>query len=145
MLSWFVILVNCKLSILSPKSRHFQWRKPSSGWKIETNPSETACSQIVVIVVYKVLKRTMVDDENYFLGEEKQKKQKNKIRKAGQIKNTLHELGVSVSKSTIKRRLHQSQYRTTNPQHVSLKNRKIKLYQKNFFFLNLKNSSGTTS
>uniref|UniRef100_A0A8C5LNK9 Transposase n=1 Tax=Leptobrachium leishanense TaxID=445787 RepID=A0A8C5LNK9_9ANUR len=48
----------------------------------------------------------------------------------GQIKNTLQEVGVCVSKSTIKRRLHQSEYRgfTTrcNPL-VSLKNRPARL------------------
>ncbi len=45
----------------------------------------------------------------------------------GQIKNTLQEVGVCVSKSTIKRRLHQSEYRgftTRCKPLVSLKNRK---------------------
>ncbi len=44
----------------------------------------------------------------------------------GQIKNTLQEVGVCVSKSTIKRRLHQSEYRgftTRCKPLVSLKNR----------------------
>ncbi len=48
----------------------------------------------------------------------------------GQIKNTLQEVGVCVSKSTIKRRLHQSEYRgfTTGCKPlVSLKNRKARL------------------
>ncbi len=48
----------------------------------------------------------------------------------GQIKNTLQELGVRVSKSTIKRRLHQSEYRgftTRCKPLVSLKNRKARL------------------
>ncbi len=48
----------------------------------------------------------------------------------GQIKNTLQEVGVCVSKSTIKRRLHQSEYEGS-PQDVkplvSLKNRKARL------------------
>ncbi len=48
----------------------------------------------------------------------------------GQIKNTLQEVGVCVSKSTIKRRLHQSEYRgftTRCKPLVSLKNRKARL------------------
>ena len=48
----------------------------------------------------------------------------------GQIKNTLREVGVCASKSTIKRRLHQSEYRgftTRCKPLVSLKNRKIRL------------------
>uniref|UniRef100_A0A8C5MV28 Transposase Tc1-like domain-containing protein n=1 Tax=Leptobrachium leishanense TaxID=445787 RepID=A0A8C5MV28_9ANUR len=48
----------------------------------------------------------------------------------GQIKNTLQEVGVCVSKSTIKRRLHQSKYRgftTRCKPLVSLKNRKARL------------------
>uniref|UniRef100_A0A8C5PQS4 Transposase n=1 Tax=Leptobrachium leishanense TaxID=445787 RepID=A0A8C5PQS4_9ANUR len=48
----------------------------------------------------------------------------------GQIKNTLQEVGVCVSKSTIKRRFHQSEYRgfiTRCKPLVSLKNRKARL------------------
>ncbi len=48
----------------------------------------------------------------------------------GQIKNTLQEVGVCVSKSTIKRRLHQSEYRgftTRCKPLVSLKSRKARL------------------
>ncbi len=48
----------------------------------------------------------------------------------GQIKNTLQEVGVCVSKSKIKRRLHQSEYRgftTRCKPLVSLKNRKARL------------------
>uniref|UniRef100_A0A8C5R1Q5 Transposase n=1 Tax=Leptobrachium leishanense TaxID=445787 RepID=A0A8C5R1Q5_9ANUR len=48
----------------------------------------------------------------------------------GQIKNTLQEVGVCVSKSTIKRRLHQSEYRgftTRCKPLVSFKNRKARL------------------
>ncbi len=48
----------------------------------------------------------------------------------GQIKNTLQEVGVCVSKSTIKRRLHQSEYRgftTRCKPLVSLKNSKARL------------------
>ncbi len=48
----------------------------------------------------------------------------------GQIKNTLQEVGVCVSKSTIKRTLHQSEYRgftTRCKPLVSLKNRKARL------------------
>ncbi len=65
----------------------------------------------------------------------------------GQIKNTLQEVGVCVSKSTIKRRLHQSEYRgftTRCKPLVSLKNRKARL---EFAKRHLKSlhSSGTTS
>ncbi len=48
----------------------------------------------------------------------------------GQIKNTLQEVGVCWSKSTIKKRLHQSEYRgftTRCKPLVSLKNRKARL------------------
>ena len=48
----------------------------------------------------------------------------------GQIKNTLQEIGVCVSKSTIKRRLHQREFRgftTRRKPLVSLKNRKARL------------------
>ena len=52
---------------------------------------------------------------------------KNPFTTVGQIKNTLQEVGICVSKSTIKRRLHQSEYRgftTRWKPLVSLKNRK---------------------
>ena len=55
---------------------------------------------------------------------------KNLFTTVGQIKNTLQEVGVCVSKSTIKRRLHQSEYRgftTRCKPLVSLKNRKTRL------------------
>ena len=55
---------------------------------------------------------------------------KNPFTTVGQIKNTLQEVGVSVSKSTIKRRLHRSKYRgfiTRCKPLVSLKNRKARL------------------
>ncbi|TKS81341.1 Transposable element [Collichthys lucidus] len=55
---------------------------------------------------------------------------KTPITTVGQIKNTLQEVGVCVSKSTIKRRLHQSEYRgffTRWKPLVSLKNRKTRL------------------
>ena len=55
---------------------------------------------------------------------------KNPFTTVGQIKNTLQEVGVYVSKSTIKRRLHQSEYRgftTRCKPLVSLKNRKTRL------------------
>ena len=55
---------------------------------------------------------------------------KNPFTTAGQIKNTLQEAGVCVSKSTIKRRLHQTEYRgfTTRCKPLaSLKNRKTRL------------------
>ena len=55
---------------------------------------------------------------------------KNPFTTFGQIKKTLQEVGVCVSKSTIKRRLHQSEYRgftTRCKPLVSLKNRKTRL------------------
>ena len=55
---------------------------------------------------------------------------KNPFTTVGQIKKTLQEVGVSVSKSTIKRRLHQRKYRgfiTRCKPLVSLKNRKARL------------------
>ena len=55
---------------------------------------------------------------------------KNPFTTVGQIKKTLQEEGVSVSKSTIKRRLHQRKYRgftTRCKPLVSLKNRKARL------------------
>ncbi len=62
--------------------------------------------------------------KNYFPGEE------TPFTTVGQIKNTLQEVGVCVSKSTIKRRLHQSEYRgfTTRCNHWwASKNRKARL------------------
>ena len=55
---------------------------------------------------------------------------KNPFTRVGQIKNTLQEVGVCVSKSIIKRRLHQSEYRgftTRCKPLVSLKTRKTRL------------------
>ncbi|KAJ7324888.1 hypothetical protein JRQ81_017908 [Phrynocephalus forsythii] len=57
-------------------------------------------------------------------------KKKTPFTTVGQIKNTLQEVGVCVSKSTIKRRLHQSEYRgfTTRCKPLgSLKTRKARL------------------
>ncbi|KAK3515883.1 hypothetical protein QTP70_034733 [Hemibagrus guttatus] len=53
---------------------------------------------------------------------------KNPFTTVGQIKNTLQEVGVSVSESTIKRRLHQSKYSWST---VSIKERKTKRRLKN--------------
>ncbi len=70
-------------------------------------------------------KTTVVDDRRIiFLVK------KTPFTTVGQIKNTLQEVGVCVSKSTIKRRLHQSEYRgftTRCKPLVSLKNRKARL------------------
>uniref|UniRef100_A0A0E9XWE2 Transposase Tc1-like domain-containing protein n=1 Tax=Anguilla anguilla TaxID=7936 RepID=A0A0E9XWE2_ANGAN len=73
-------------------------------------------------------KTTVVDDRKIL-----SLVKKNPFTTVGQIKNTLQEVGVSVSKSTIKRRLHQSKYRgftTRCKLLVSLKNRKIRVCQK---------------
>ena len=50
-------------------------------------------------------KTTVVDDRRIL-----SLVKKNPFTTVGQIKNTLQEAGVSVSKSTVKRRLHQSKY-----------------------------------
>ena len=70
-------------------------------------------------------KTTVVDDRRIL-----SLVKKNPFTTAGQINNTLQEVGVCVSKSTIKRRLHQSEYRgftTRCKPLVSLKNRKTRL------------------
>ena len=70
-------------------------------------------------------KTTMVDDKRIL-----SLVKKNPFTTVGQINNTLQEAGVCVSKSAIKRRLHQSEYRgftTTCKPLVSLKNRKTRL------------------
>ncbi len=88
-------------------------------------------------------RKTTVVDERRILSLVK----KTPFTTVGQIKNTLQEVGVCVSKSTIKRRLHQSEYRgftTRCKPLVSLKNRKARL---EFAKRHLKSlhSSGTTS
>ena len=70
-------------------------------------------------------KTTVVDDRRIISLVEK-----NPFTTVGQIKNALQEVGVCVSKSTIKRRLHQSEYRGFTKKCkplVSLKNRKTRL------------------
>ena len=70
-------------------------------------------------------KTTVVDDQRIL-----SLVKKTPFTTVGQIKNTLQEVGVCVSKSTIKRRLHQSEYRgftTRCKPLVSLKNRKARL------------------
>ena len=70
-------------------------------------------------------KTTVVDDRRIL-----SLVKKNPFTTVGQIKNTLQEVGVCVSKSTIKRRLHQSEYRgftTRCKPLVSLNNRKTRL------------------
>ena len=70
-------------------------------------------------------KTTVVDDRRII-----SLVKKNPFTTVGQIKNTLQEVGVSVSKSIIKRRLHQSKYRgftTRCKALVSLKNKKTRL------------------
>ena len=71
-------------------------------------------------------RKTSVMDDRIIISQVK----KNPFTTVGQIKNTLQEVGVCVSKSTIKRRLHQSEYRgftTRRKPLVSLKNRKTRL------------------
>uniref|UniRef100_A0A8C5MUE3 Transposase Tc1-like domain-containing protein n=1 Tax=Leptobrachium leishanense TaxID=445787 RepID=A0A8C5MUE3_9ANUR len=71
-------------------------------------------------------RKTMVVDDRRNLSLVK----KTPFTTVGQIKNTLQEVGVCVSKSTMKRRLHQSEYRgftTRCKPLVSLKNRKARL------------------
>ncbi|XP_075437068.1 uncharacterized protein LOC142474739 isoform X2 [Ascaphus truei] len=55
---------------------------------------------------------------------------KNPFTTSSQVKNTLQEVGISLSKSTIKRRLHESKYSVFNTRckpFLSLKNRKARL------------------
>ncbi len=55
---------------------------------------------------------------------------KNPFTTSGEVKNTLQEVGVSLAKSKIKRRLHKSNYRgftTRCKQFISLRNRKARL------------------
>ena len=70
-------------------------------------------------------KTTVVDDQRIL-----SLVKKTPFTTVGQIKNTLQEIGVCVSKSTIKRRLHQSEYRGFTircKSLVSLKNKKARL------------------
>ena len=74
----------------------------------------------------KLRKTTVVDDRRII------SLVKKNPTTVGQIKNTLQEVGVCVLKSTIKRRLHQSEYRgftTRCKPLVSLKNRKTRVCQ----------------
>ena len=71
-------------------------------------------------------RKTTVVDDRRILSLVKE----NPLTTVGKIKNTLQEVGVCVSKSTIKRRLHQSEYRgftTRCKPLVSLNNRKTRL------------------
>ncbi len=116
----------CQLSRWDPKSCHYQWSKPSLGWKNKTNPSEIAKTLgVAKTTVWNILRKkertgelsntkrpgrprkTTVVDDRRILSLVK----KTPFTTVGQIKNTLQEVGVCVSKSTIKRRLHQSEYR----------------------------------
>lgn len=72
------------------------------------------------------LRKTTVGDDRRILSMVK----KNPFTTSTQVKNTLQEVGVSVSKSTLKRRLHESKYRgftTRCKPLISLKNRKVSL------------------
>ena len=71
-------------------------------------------------------RKTTVVDDHRILSMVK----KNPFTTSTHVKNTLQEVGVSVSKSTIKRRLHESKYRgftTRCKPLISLKNRKARL------------------
>lgn len=70
-------------------------------------------------------KTTVVDDRRIL-----SMVKKNPFTTSSQVKDTLQEVGVSLSKSTIKRRLHESKYRgftTRCKPFISLKNRKARL------------------
>lgn len=72
------------------------------------------------------LRKTAVVDDRRILSMVK----KTLLTTAQQIKNTLLDAGVDVSKSTIRRRLHQQDYRGYTPRCkplISLKNRKVRL------------------
>ncbi len=152
----------CQLSRWDPKSCHYQWSKPSLGWKTkQTHQRDSKNIRRGQTTVWNILKKkectgelsntkrpgrprkTTVVDDRRILSLVK----KTPFTTVGQIKNTLQEVGVCVSKSTIKRRLHQSEYRgftTRCKPLVSLKNRKARL---EFAKRHLKSlhSSGTTS
>ncbi len=136
----------CQLSRWDPKSCHYQWTKPSLGWKKQNKPIREIAKTLGVAktTVCNILKKkertgelsntkrpgwprkTTVVDDRRILSLVK----KTPFTTVGQIKNTLQEVGVCVSKSTIKRRLHQSEYRgftTRCKPLVSLKNRKARL------------------
>ncbi len=136
----------CQLSRWDPKSCHYQWSKPSLGWKKQNKPIREIAKTLGVAktTVWNILKKkeptgelsntkrpgrprkTTVVDDRRILSLVK----KTPFTTVGQIKNTLQEVGVCVSKSTIKRRLHQSEYRgftTRCKPLVSLKNRKARL------------------
>ena len=75
-------------------------------------------------------RKTTVVDDRIILSLVK----KNPFTIVGQIKNTLQEVGACVARSTIKRRLHQSEYRgftTRCKPLVILKNRKTRLESNN--------------
>ncbi len=117
----------CQLSRWDPKSCHYQWSKPSLGWKKQNKPIREIAKTLGVAktTVWNILKKkertgelsntkrpgrprkTTVVDDRRILSLVK----KTPFTTVGQIKNTLQEVGVCVSKSTIKRRLHQSEYR----------------------------------
>ncbi len=117
----------CQLSRWDPKSCHYQWSKPSLGWKKQNKPIREIAKTLGVTktTVWNILKKkertgelsntkrpgrprkTTVVDDRIILSLVK----KTPFTTVGQIKNTLQEVGVCVSKSTIKRRLHQSEYR----------------------------------
>ena len=70
-------------------------------------------------------KTTVVDDRRII-----SMVKRNPFTTANQVNNTLQEVGVSISKSTIKRRLHESKYRGFTAQCkplISLKNKKARL------------------
>ncbi len=118
------VAVNCQDEI---QSCHYQWSKPSLGWKNKNKPIREIAKTLGVAktTVWNILKKkertgelsntkrpgrprkTTVVDDRRILSLVK----KTPFTTVGQIKNTLQEVGVCVSKSTIKRRLHQSEYR----------------------------------
>ena len=113
----------CQLSIWDPKSCHYQWNKPSLGWKKKPIREIAKTLGVAKSTVWNILKKkertgelsntkrpgrprkTTVVDDRIILSLVK----KTPFTTVGQIKNTLQEVGVCVSKSTIKRRLHQSE------------------------------------
>ncbi len=139
---WNLLLSTVKMR---SKSCHYQWSKPSLGWKTKQPIREIAKTLgVAKTTVWNILKKkertgelsntkrpgrprkTTVVDDRRILSLVK----KTPFTTVGQIKNTLQEVGVCVSKSTIKRRLHQSEYRgftTRCKPSVSLKNRKARL------------------
>ncbi len=140
---WNLLLSTVKMR---SKSCHYQWSKPSLGWKKQNKPIREIAKTLGVAktTVWNILKRrnapvssaTPKDPEDHgkqlwWMTEEFFPWwRKHPSQQLARSRTLSRRLGVCVSKSTIKRRLHQSEYRgftTRCKPLVSLKNRKARL------------------